>query len=185
MTKKLDIKCSKCSRIAELSYEDNKVPDLDELVKCSYCNSSAALMSYLPSVANDNCERNEGEVARFTSSVELELHGGNMENMKLNDGCNVIGRKANSSKADIQLPVKAEKSRLSREHIVINVKKDNQGEYECLLSLFKKEVNETFCNNHKLEYEKPYALKNGDEIKLPDDMKLEFIIINDIEEIID
>lgn len=110
---------------------------------------------------------------------ELKI-GSNANTIKLKEGRNVIGRKASSSKANIQILHKTEKSRISREHLVINVKKMKSGNcYVHALTLYKDCVNDTFYNDILLKYGDSYFLKNNDIIKLPDDVIVEFVVADD------
>lgn len=81
-------------------------------------------------------------------------------------GRNVIGRKAEDSKADCKIPNLKDK-RISREHIVIDVKNTPSKGYVHYLSLYKKQVNKTYIHDEQFEYGDCYILKNGDTITLP------------------
>lgn len=95
--------------------------------------------------------------------------------LKLKEGKNVIGRKAGSSKATIQIEVNAEKPRLSREHIVVDVvKNENDNDYSYNLSLFKEQMNISFLNGKEMRYGVVYKLNHNDTIELPDGVVLKF-----------
>jgi len=97
----------------------------------------------------------------------------------LKPGRNVIGRKATQSAADFQISTGASK-RLSREHVVIDVKKVPGKGFVHYISLCKQKVNATFIDNGQLEFGDCVVLSNGNTIKLPDvNVKFE---INDEEE---
>ncbi|MCD8294508.1 MAG: FHA domain-containing protein [Clostridia bacterium] len=81
-------------------------------------------------------------------------------------GKNVIGRKGEASSAGCQIP--CTNKRMSREHLVIEVKKVPGKGFVHYASLFKEKVNATYVNNHLLEYGDKIVLKNHDVIKLPD-----------------
>lgn len=89
------------------------------------------------------------------------------EEFKLKPGRNVIGRKGHRSGADIQIDT-AERRSMSREHIVVEVKKDPAMGFVHYISLFKEKVNPTFVGNETLLYGDCLILKDGDIIKLPD-----------------
>ena len=86
---------------------------------------------------------------------------------QLKPGRNVIGRKAQQSGADFQIDTD-EKRSMSREHIVIEVKKDPAKGFVHYVSLYKEKVNKTFLGNEQLFYGDCIRLNHGDLIKLPD-----------------
>ena len=97
----------------------------------------------------------------------LTIQGNNKETHKLKMGRNVVGRKASASSADIQI-LTAENRRMSREHIVIEVKKIAGRGVVHYISLYKERLNPTFIGNEKMEYGDVLELNDGDIIKLPD-----------------
>lgn len=86
---------------------------------------------------------------------------------QLKPGKNVIGRKASQSMADCQIPTDASK-RMSREHLVIEIKKVQGKGFVHYASLCKQKINKTFIGNEQLEYGDCVILNHGDVIKLPD-----------------
>lgn len=86
---------------------------------------------------------------------------------QLKVGKTVIGRKASSSKADIQIPT-GESRRMSREHLMIEVKKTPDRGYIHYLSMCKENLNATFLNDERIEFGDCFALKDGDVLQLPD-----------------
>ncbi len=93
---------------------------------------------------------------------------------QLRIGKNIIGRQAQQSKADIQIPTEGSK-RMSREHLIIELKKVQGKGIVHYASLYKQNVNETFVNNVPLEYGDCIVLNHGDVINLPD-IKVKFEI---------
>lgn len=93
---------------------------------------------------------------------------------QLMPGRNVIGRKGTKSNADFQIDL-AEKRSMSREHLVIEVKKVPSKGYVHYVSLFKEKVNKTFIGEEPLLYGDCVVLNHGDIIKLPD-ATLKFMI---------
>lgn len=85
----------------------------------------------------------------------------------LHVGKNVVGRKAAASTADIQL-LTGENKRMSREHLIIEVKKIPNKGLVHYASLYKQKVNATFINGDRLEYGDCIILKHGDKLELPD-----------------
>lgn len=86
---------------------------------------------------------------------------------QLKIGRNVIGRKGTKSNANFQIDT-GEKRSMSREHIVIEVKKVPAKGFVHYISLFKEKVNKTFIGNEPLLYGDCIVLNHGDVIKLPD-----------------
>lgn len=86
---------------------------------------------------------------------------------QLKPGRNVIGRKAQRSVADFQVDTGGGRS-MSREHIVIEVKKIPSKGFVHYLSLFKDRVNKTYVGSEPLVYGDCIILTDGDIIKLPD-----------------
>lgn len=96
---------------------------------------------------------------------------------QLRPGKNVIGRKGQKSTADFQIEM-GEKRAMSREHIVIDVKKVIGKGFVHYISLFKEKVNDTYIGEEKLLYGDTVILSHGDVIRLPD-ANLKFEISDD------
>ncbi len=92
---------------------------------------------------------------------------GSGRSYQLNPGRNIIGRCAQKSEANFQLDT-GEKRSMSREHIVIEVKKLPAKGFVHFVSLFKEKVNKTFIGNETLLFGDCVVLKHGDMIRLPD-----------------
>lgn len=86
---------------------------------------------------------------------------------QLRPGRNVIGRKGQKSEANFQIDT-ADKRSMSREHIVIEVKKLPLKGFVHYVSLYKEKVNKTSIGNEPLLYGDCIVLNHGDMIKLPD-----------------
>lgn len=85
---------------------------------------------------------------------------------QLNLGRNVIGRKASNTSASIQIETGSCK-RMSREHLVIDVKNIPNKGLTHYVSLIKEKVNETFVAGQQLVFGDCITLKHGDKIELP------------------
>ena len=81
-------------------------------------------------------------------------------------GRNVIGRKGTKSQADFQIDTPGARA-MSREHIVIEIKKIPAKGFVHYLSLFKEKVNPTFIGKEPLLYGDCIILSHGDVISLP------------------
>lgn len=92
---------------------------------------------------------------------------------QLKPGRNVIGRKGLKSTADFQIDTGENRS-MSREHIVVEVKKVPGRGFVHYLSLYKEKVNRTCLGAEPLSYGECVVLSHGDIIRLPDaDLKFE------------
>ncbi len=92
---------------------------------------------------------------------------------QLKPGRNVIGRKGLKSTADFQIDTGENRS-MSREHIVVEVKKVPGRGFVHYLSLYKEKVNRTCLGAEPLSYGECVVLNHGDIIRLPDaDLKFE------------
>jgi pSer/pThr/pTyr-binding forkhead associated (FHA) protein len=83
--------------------------------------------------------------------------------INLHEGVNIIGRKTSSS--TLTTHIETIDKLMSRQHIIIEVKKDNKGQYKHYLS-DNKSKNNTLYNNNYLEKEEVVVLKNKDEIQI-------------------
>lgn len=86
---------------------------------------------------------------------------------QLKPGRNIIGRKGVRSSADFQIDT-GEKRAMSREHIIIEVKKVPVKGFVHYISLFKERVNKTYIGDEPLLYGDCLVLNHGDIIRLPD-----------------
>lgn len=86
---------------------------------------------------------------------------------QLRPGRNIIGRKAQKSDANFQIDT-GENRAMSREHIVIEVKKVPLKGFVHYVSLYKEKVNTTLVGNDPLLYGDCLVLNHGDRIRLPD-----------------
>ena len=85
---------------------------------------------------------------------------------QLKPGKNIIGREDLASAATCQVP--CETKRMSREHLVIEIKKVPEKGFVHYASLYKEKVNPTFIGQNKLEYGDCVILHHRDIIRLPD-----------------
>ena len=79
----------------------------------------------------------------------------------------IIGRKSASSTAKFQIDTAGKKG-MSREHLLIEVKKVPGKGFVHSLSLFKNRTNTTYVNNQPLSYGDSVVLNHGDVIQMPD-----------------
>ena len=113
---------------------------------------------------NEETEIGKGE--NFTLG-ELRMENSGLPLYRLKVGRNIVGRKSPSSSADFQIPSSGEK-RMSREHLVVEVKKVPGKGFVHYVSLYKEKVNATMINGVRLEYGDCVVLKDGDRLTLPE-----------------
>lgn len=124
---------------------------------------------------NNSSEDTDFGQMNFTLG-KIKILGGT-GSYQLKPGRNIIGRRGRKSEADFQIDT-GEKRSMSREHIVIEVKKVPGKGFVHYLSLFKERVNKTYIGNEPIVYGDCIILAHGDVIKLPD-ANLKFEIPDD------
>ena len=180
----IKIKCPRCGAILAVRMQ----PGIENKnVTCPVCKESSSFKSYKPvserksddetsypgkngeerTIYGNNQEKTEiGLGLNYTLGC-LKVSNLSVPTYRLKPGRNVVGRKASASSADFRIPVE-ESRRMSREHLVVDVKKVPGKGYVHYASLYKKEVNNTFINQDQLDYGDCIILKHGDKINLPD-----------------
>lgn len=86
---------------------------------------------------------------------------------RLTEGRNIIGRQAMQSSASLQIPTNGS-MRMSREHLVIDVKLVPGKGYVHVASLLKPKHNKTCVAGQVLQYGDSFILNPGDLLELPD-----------------
>lgn len=197
---KVTIKCPYCAALLSVANSAN----LDnKIMKCPVCTKTSPFKSYIR-MGNRNSAhmqyksdetQYEDKNTRYEYADnalndpltsfgknnafilgELQIVNSNMSYYRLKMGQNIIGRKADSSKADFQIPVNGSTSRISREHLIIDVNRVEGKGFVHNISLYKQQVNDTFVNDEKVYFGESLVLHHGDIIKLPDEISIEFII---------
>lgn len=180
MNELLSIGCPHCGSVLSIK----NMPGIEnKTVTCPVCHQKSRIRDCKRFQKHNN--EDEPTETLYKSSTNLII--GVLKNTftkqtwQLKTGRNVIGRKASTNLADIVIPT--EDKRLSRDHIVIDVRETSTDGYVHLLSLAKERVNKTFVGETELEYGDCIKLKEGTVITLPG-VKLIFEIPdNDITEI--
>lgn len=190
---KLNIKCPCCGTVFSVAVKP--VPGIDNAIvtcpnkKCGEKNLFRDFKQVQPASnqtkqnMTDNEEtcyphqnscygRDEDETTVKTAPLRENLIVGKLQFMdsaetaQLHVGHNLIGRRP-STQATLQISTPG-KNRLSREHLVIEVKKEHNVGYVHYASLHKQKVNATSINGSRLQYGDCIVLKHGDLIELPD-----------------
>ena len=138
-------------------------------VTCPVCKQKSPFAAFgRPSVKNDD-DRTlySGKVsAKVNIGVLVKPDTG--ESFALKEGRNVIGRKSAASSSDIQIPLPKDMKRMSKEHIIIDVKDVPDRGIVHYASLYKEKVNPTAVNGEPLAFGECVVLNDGDRINLPD-----------------
>lgn len=119
------------------------------------------------SYANGPASQEKTRVRSMNLTIGKLTVRGTDTTFRLTAGRNIIGRRSARSGADFQIDT-GEKRAMSREHLVIEIKKIPGRGFVHYLSLFKEKVNDTFIGKEKLEYGDTVVLNHGDIIRLPD-----------------
>jgi len=176
----IKIKCPCCGAILAV----RKQPGIEHKnVTCPVCKESSPFTAYRQVVDRAQHEHTRypgeeetrpayGEDTDLGDSLNLalgELHvvSANVPVFHLKSGRNVIGREASASSADFRIPT-PDSNRMSREHLVIEVKKVPGKGFVHYASLYKQRVNDTRINGERLEYGDCIVLRHGDMLRLPD-----------------
>lgn len=185
----IKIKCPRCGSVLQLKNQ----PGLEtKSITCPVCHTRSPYVEF-KYVGYNQPEETEYPGQQKSSESETQYDSG--KNLvigrlvavsagctfQLRPGRNVVGRKAQASTADFQIPM-GDKKRMSREHLIIEVTNDPVKGYVHCVKLYKEKVNPTFIGNERLEYGDCLILKKGDLIRLPDvDVRFELVDCDDTE----
>ena len=178
----IKIKCPYCGSVLSVK---NQIGIESKSVTCPICKQKSSFMDFKKVIDQSNDEStqypgdDEKTSYKTSSDPKTEIGSGlnfTMGRLKvlpsgpsfqLQPGKNIIGRRATHSSADFQIPTEGSK-RLSREHLVIEIKKVQGKGFVHYASLCKQKVNRTLIGNEPLEFGDCIVLNDGDIIKLPD-----------------
>ena len=161
------IKCPNCG--GRLTVKLNSMnPEI--MIPCPICKMPSSLKAYKQGTNSFGDETHIGISVVNGVVGKLNIQDSSLSPFQLKMGRNVVGRKATTSKADIQIPIQIDgRSRTSREHLVIDVEKVSGKGIVHYLSLYPKEqINETRLNGEALSKVDRVVLKHGDKITLPE-----------------
>ena len=179
----IKIKCPYCGSVLSVK---NQAGIETKNVTCPICKQKSPFKDFKNVVDKNNDEKtqypgDDEKTSYRTSSDEggtdigsgLNFTLGKLRvipsgpSFQLKPGKNIIGRRATQSTADFQIPMEGSK-RLSREHLVIEIKKVQGKGFVHYASLCKQKTNKTLIGSEQLEYGDCIVLNHGDVIKLPD-----------------
>lgn len=162
----IQIKCPCCGAVLAVK----KQPGIEsKSVTCPVCKQKSPFAAFgRPSGKKDEDKTvYPGEVSANVNAGML-VKPGTGERFALKEGRNVIGRKSSVSSSDIQIPLPNEMKRMSKEHIVIDVKDVPGRGLVHYASLYKEKVNPTAVNGEPLAFGECVVLNDGDRLNLPD-----------------
>lgn len=187
----IQIKCPFCGAVLSVK----NIPGIESKnVTCPICKQTNKFVNYKP-VTRDTDEESKGNGKNVfnpkksygNESTDATQYGpmnftigklnllGSDISYQLKPGKNEVGRKTKNSTVDFQIDT-GESRRMSRNHLVIDVVKENYKGYVHYISLSKENVNPTTVNGNPMCYGvDKVILNNGAIIKLPD-AELRFII---------
>lgn len=155
---KKKVKCPLCHQLIEVSNPDNA----EQLVVVCPTPTCSARLRVTFATGQTVLTKSTGQE---TASGYL-LFDGNRYSLK--EGLNIIGREADSSDADVQLPT--DKRYVSRKHIGIELVRLKKGTTKCIIRDLRDEEKiaqkATLVNGEKLELQDRIVLKHGDTIEV-------------------
>ena len=189
------IKCPRCGAV--LSVKDE--PGLNEKsTTCPVCKQKSQIKDFkrvavqqedrtqYPGMGGTSSEQTTtiADKANYTLGRVAVLSSGS--SYQLRPGRNVIGRKHSEGEhADFEIVTNSK--RMSRLHLVIDVRKVAGTGYVHYVSLYGQRANATFVGNSQLEVGDCLVLNDGDIIRLPDqpDISVKFEVPDSDKTIID
>jgi pSer/pThr/pTyr-binding forkhead associated (FHA) protein len=164
----IQIKCPWCNAV--LSVHDQAGIE-NKFVTCPICKHKSPFLQYerVVRTQNDDCTKYPSALQQIHQVNETigRIISPNGATYQLKMGKNIIGRKASNSTADFQIDTD-ENRKMSREHLIIDVKNIPSKGIVHYASLYKEKVNKTFIGSETLVYGDCIVLKDGDIIKLSD-----------------
>ncbi len=178
----IKIVCPKCGTVLSVV---NQQGIETKNVTCPVCKQKSPFVNFKRLSDNANSEKtqysNDDEKTSYQSASDPITHVGAGLNFtlgrlkvmpsgpsfQLKPGKNIIGRQASQSAADFRIPT-GERKKMSREHLVIEVKKVQGKGFVHYVSLCKQKTNKTLIGTEPLEFGDCLVLNHGDIIRLPD-----------------
>lgn len=149
------IKCPRCGTVMDVT---NSKREAVKHFKCPGCGAGLAV-----SFADSETEYHQAKHGK-AGKPGLEYKG---KAYPLATGDNIVGRKANTSSATLQIDTSADAAgrTMSREHLKIRVVELSGGKYKSMVSTYKAK-NPTLVNGEQLNVEDCIVLCSGDTIKM-------------------
>ena len=174
----LDVKCPWCSAVLRIK----SIPGMEgKNITCPNCMHTSPFTQFKTVVPKEEESVTcfSGGIGNVPTPTKENLIIGRLiiplsgVSYQLLPGKNIIGRKASASVANFQIET-GEIKRMSREHLIIEVKRIPSSGFSHYVSLYKEKVNQTFINSTELLWGDTLILQHGDIIKLPNiDLRFE------------
>ena len=181
----ITIKCPSCGKVMQVA----DMPNINQkYATCVACKTRRLVGEYLR-VQTAQQEENtqypgsggaKGHAAPGSEETQTNLGGqggntiigrltvaGTGQSFQLRPGRQVIGRQGSNPPLP-DFGIATDNRRVSRQHIVVEVKKIPGKGYVHYASLFKERVNATYVGNTQLAFGDTVVLRHGDILRLPD-----------------
>ena len=168
----LDVKCPWCSAVLRIK----SAPGMEgKNITCPNCKHTSPFTQFKTVVPKEEESVTcfPGGIGNVPTPIKENLIIGRLiiplsgVSYQLLPGKNIIGRNASASTANFQIET-GDIKRMSREHLIIAVKRIPSTGFTHYVSLYKERVNKTFINSTELLWGDTLILQHGDLIKLPD-----------------
>lgn len=165
----ISIRCPHCH--VGLKVDESKLPPDIETFSCPKCKKSI-LVSFVFKDKKKEIQTDDSETLILSPELSVDKIGylkvaenkyTPAQTILLHEGKNIIGRKSNSSGSSVVITT--EDKQMSREHILIEVKKDTKTQYKHYLS-DNNSKNRTLYNSSYLESGEIVVLRNNDQIQI-------------------
>lgn len=158
----IPVKCPHCK--VGLKVDETKIPEGIASFKCPKCRHDIPV-SYLQNEQQADSETVLIRPIRKGCGRLIVVANPNTpeQTFPLYEGIFIVGRKASASEATIR--IETGDKEMSRNHMRIEVKKDNRGNYIHMLSDYQSK-NHTQYNGRSLDKGEVVVLKDNDEIKI-------------------
>jgi len=174
MNQLVKLKCPNCGAILSVNAADiANIDPTKATVTCKVCNKKNFLANYQTQAEKTQAD-GETQIAGQTQySQESNQHPGSLvlqstgQRFILKEGRQVIGRRVKSGQSDADIAIDCPDNRMSRCHLVVEVRQVKGEGMVHYLSLYKEHVNPTFVGKQPLEYGDCLVLQPGMVIHLP------------------
>lgn len=168
------VKCESCGKMVSIPQKDNEPI---RIVRCPNCSHQLRAVfgsqqtgsketvygGWIANNSQPNISDEEGTVYAPHKNVSKGMLKYNGRLYQLHSGNNVIGRKAPTSDADIQ--IETTDKHMSREHITIKMTRVANGSLKALVSCCKKDLT-TIVGSQSISVNDTVVLTNGTTLKL-------------------
>lgn len=162
----IQIKCPCCGAVLKVKMQQGIE---GKSVICPVCRQKSPFAAFgRPSGKNDDDRTVYPGKVSANAGAGVLVKPDTGERFALKEGRNVIGRRSSASSSGIQIPLPNEMKRMSREHLIIDVRDVPGRGIVHYASLYKEKVNPTAVNGEPLAFGESVVLNDGDRLSLPD-----------------